>query len=82
MADLTVSSAFVDEKKKEPSVDSLVVDEKLAISDHEVELTAGNAPIVDLRAAALSDRVGDVFDDVRAVDLGADGKERPIGKLL
>jgi len=24
---------------------------------------------------------GDMYDDTRAIDLGADGKERPIGKL-
>lgn len=25
---------------------------------------------------------GDVYDDIRAIDLGEDGKERPIGKII
>jgi hypothetical protein len=28
-----------------------------------------------------SDLPGDVYEDSRAIDLGADGKERPIGKV-
>lgn len=28
---------------------------------------------------AIVNEVGDVFEDVRAIDLGEDGKERPIG---
>jgi hypothetical protein len=33
-------------------------------------------------ALAREGPVGDVFDDVREIDLGADGKERPIGKFM
>lgn len=66
-------------EKKEPSEDS-IIDEKLSISDNEIELAPGSAPLVDLHAAALSDKwVGDVYDNDRAIDLGMDGKERPIG---
>lgn len=62
------------EEKKTSSVDS-IIDEK------SLESPAHDAPLVDLKAAALNDQVGDVYDDVRAIDMGADGKERPIGEL-
>ena len=68
----------LDHEKKAPSEDS-VIDEKLSVDDN-IELAPGHAPLVDLRTAALSDKIGDVYDDVRAIDLGADGKERPIGE--
>ena len=67
------------EKKSDVSGDS-IVDEKLAIDDSELEVAHGDKPLVDLKAAALSDNIGDLYDNVRAIDLGADGKERPIGK--
>lgn len=35
---------------------------------------------VDLTDLALHTDVGDVFDGPRLIDLGEDGKERPIGK--
>lgn len=69
MADTPV----LDEKKRADSVDS-IIDEKLA--EH------GSDPLVDMKAAALSDNIGDVYDNIRAIDLGADGKERPIGTLI
>ncbi|KAJ3513900.1 hypothetical protein NLJ89_g2700 [Agrocybe chaxingu] len=33
-------------------------------------------------AHSIHEDVGDVYDDVRAIDLGEDGKERPIGESL
>lgn len=76
----------LEEKKRGSDTDS-VVDEKLTPTypaDKEFARPDGHhdAPLVDLKAAALSDQVGDVFDDVRAIDLGQDGKERPIGVFL
>jgi hypothetical protein len=35
------------------------------------KMSSEKIPIVD---------IGDVYEDVRAIDLDADGKERPIGK--
>ncbi|THG93602.1 hypothetical protein EW026_g7677 [Hermanssonia centrifuga] len=76
MATIAVPSEFPLEKQG--SRDS-AMDEKLALDDRELESSIhGDHPIVDLKAAALSDQVGDVYDNVRAIDLGADGKERPI----
>jgi hypothetical protein len=34
---------------------------------------------LDLKEQVTVQEVGDVSEDVRAIDLGADGKERPIG---
>lgn len=65
------------DEKKDGSVDSVVV-EKEPYEGNELE---ADVPVVDLRKAALNDDIGDVFDDTRAIDLGADGKERPIGKF-
>ena len=73
-----ISSVPVLKEKRSASVDS-VVNEKLAASDSELEVANGGKPLVDLKAAALSDNIGDTYDNVRAIDLGADGKERPIG---
>jgi hypothetical protein len=78
-ADIQVSPVLLDEKKD--PVES-ITDEKLVVDDHELEHVSGNGPLVDLRAAALSDNVGGVYDNVRAIDMGADGKERPIGEYL
>lgn len=69
---------FVDEKKS-GSADSVVV-QPLTPESKELESLQYDTPLVDLKTAALTDQVGDVFDDVRAVDLGANGKERPIGE--
>lgn len=80
MADITATPVLgMDEKKhvRDDSVES--IDEKL---HGELEHVAGADPLVDLKVAALSDNIGDVYDNVRAIDLGADGKERPIGKPL
>jgi hypothetical protein len=79
-ADIQVSPVLLDEKK-DPSAES-ITDEKLVVDDHELEYASGNGPLVDLRTAALSDNVGDVYDNVRVIDMGADGKERPIGEYL
>lgn len=72
MADIS-ATPVLNEKKRVDSVDS-IIDEKLA--DH------GSDPLVDMKTAALNDTVGEAYDNVRAIDLGADGKERPIGKPL
>ncbi|KAI0089664.1 OPT oligopeptide transporter [Irpex rosettiformis] len=59
-------------EKKEGSIDSIIDEKSLeAAPIHD-------APLVDLKTAALNDHVGEVFDDVRAIDLGQDGRERPI----
>ena len=67
------------DEKKSASDDSIVV-EQLSPADKELESPLHDVPLVDLKTVALTDQVGDVFDDVRAIDLGADGKERPIGE--
>lgn len=67
---------YVDEKKS-ASAES-IVDEPLSPDAKEIESYLHDVPLVDLRTVALTDQVGGVYDDVRAVDLGADGKERPI----
>ncbi|EKM57186.1 uncharacterized protein PHACADRAFT_254776 [Phanerochaete carnosa HHB-10118-sp] len=72
-----ISTMPVLHEKKAPSEGS-IIDEKLSVQDDEIELAPGSTPLVDLRAAALSDKVGNVYDNVRAVDLGTNGKERPI----
>ena len=78
MADITVAPVLLnDKKKRDSSVDS-IIDEKILVSENELE---HNGALVDLHAAALMDNVGDVYDNVRAIDLGADGKERPIGEF-
>ncbi len=75
MAAITTTPAF--SEKKTASIDS-IIDEKLPLDENESgELHPDG--LVDLKAAALSDDVGDVYDNVRAIDLGADGRERPIG---
>lgn len=62
------------EEKKAGSIDSVIDEKSLEAPPlHDV-------PLVDLKTAALTEHVGEVFDDVRAIDLGQDGKERPIGK--
>lgn len=66
--------------EKEGSIDS-AIDEKLHLHDEELESSPEHPELVSLKAAALSDNVGDVYDNLRAIDLGADGKERPIGML-
>ena len=64
------------EEKKSSSIDSIIDEKSLEAPPlHDV-------PLVDLKAAALHDHVGEVFDDVRAIDLGQDGKERPIGECF
>ena len=70
---MDVDGPVVDEKKG-GSVD--FASEKVPFDGPILE---SSAPLVDLQKAALSDNVGDVFDDARAIDLGKDGKERPIG---
>jgi hypothetical protein len=37
---------------------------------------------LDIKEEVLVHEVGDVSEDVRAIDLGADGKERPIGSTI
>ncbi|KAI0797406.1 OPT oligopeptide transporter [Irpex lacteus] len=60
------------EEKKAGSIDSVIDEKSLEAPPlHDV-------PLVDLKTAALTEHVGEVFDDVRAIDLGQDGKERPI----
>ncbi|EIN08007.1 OPT oligopeptide transporter [Punctularia strigosozonata HHB-11173 SS5] len=49
------------------------IDEKGSIIDEKHPVTAK-----DLKHVALESDVGDVFEGPRAIDLGADGKERPI----
>ena len=68
-------------KKRSGSIESYL-DEKFPEAVKDVDESVEEVRIVDLKAAALSDDVGDVFDNVRAIDLGADGKERPIGGSL
>lgn len=68
--------SFDSNEKKAPSVDSDEIVNRVAVD--ELYDKPSKAPIVDLKAAALSSNVGDVYDNVRAIDLGADGKERPI----
>lgn len=72
--------SFDSNEKKAPSVDSDEIVNRVAVD--ELYDKPSKAPIVDLKAAALSSNVGDVYDNVRAIDLGADGKERPIGEEL
>lgn len=45
-----------------------------------IDEKAGNKP-VDLHELALETDIGEVFDGPRLIDLGEDGKERPIGIL-
>jgi hypothetical protein len=58
-----------DTAQHEPEIDDKgsIVDEKLAIAD--------------VGQVALESDVGDVFESPRAIDLGVDGKERPIGTV-
>lgn len=51
---------------------SSVVDEKTSYHDEK------GSPKVDEKHGDL-DHTGDVFEEVREIDLGVDGKERPIG---
>jgi hypothetical protein len=62
------------QEKKLSSVESIVNEKALESPVHD-------APLIDLKTAALNDQVGDVYDDVRAIDMGEDGKERPIGNM-
>lgn len=71
---------YIDEKKS-ASADS-VVDDPLSPDSKELESYLHDAPLVDLKTVALTEQVGEVYDDVRAVDLGVDGKERPIGESV
>ncbi|KAJ3522101.1 hypothetical protein NM688_g8924 [Phlebia brevispora] len=70
------TTPILEKDRKEGSVDS-IMDEKLPMDDKESGEFHPDG-LIDLKAVALSDDVGDVFDNVRAIDLGADGKERPI----
>ena len=77
MATIATTPILSEKDKKDGSTDS-IIDEKLPFDEKESgELQPEG--LVDLKAVALSDDVGDVYDNVRAIDLGADGKERPIG---
>lgn len=51
---------------------SSVIDEKHSINDEK------GSPRLEDKHAPLDD-AGDVFEEVREIDLGDDGKERPIG---
>ncbi|KAF7799677.1 hypothetical protein EIP86_010917 [Pleurotus ostreatoroseus] len=76
MATIATTPILSEKDKKDGSTDS-IIDEKLPFDEKEFgELQPEG--LVDLKAVALSDDVGDVYDNVRAIDLGADGKERPI----
>ena len=67
---------------EKPRTSDSIVDEKASLKDHDLEPLDAGGNLIDLKAAALADDVGDVYDNLRAIDLGADGKERPIGMCL
>ena len=65
-----------DEKPHSP------VDEKASIEDEkpaELPTLAGGLPLSEKLVLDGRLDVGDVYENVRAIDLGEDGKERPIG---
>jgi hypothetical protein len=73
--------ATVDQEPKlsQRTSDNSFIDEKTTGDDH---LPDGGDEREKELALAREGPVGDVFDDVREIDLGADGKERPIGKFV
>lgn len=67
-------------RKKDTSASS--IDEKASFHDHDEKGGLSEKPIIDpdeLKHVVLERDVGDVFEGPRAIDLDADGKERPIG---
>ena len=80
MATIAVTPVYGHEKKASSDDDS-IIDEKLRMNETGIDADANSEEINhELKAAALTEDVGEVYDNVRAIDLGADGKERPIGK--
>lgn len=57
-----------------PKNDSAILERGDSYSDEKHLDEKATAPLTD-------EVVGDVYDDVRIIDLGEDGKERPIGTV-
>lgn len=66
--DLVVDSLPVKGSPSSPGQDSF--DEKASYNDEKLEV---------VRDTDSTSFIGDVYEDVRPIDMGDDGKERPIG---
>lgn len=60
--------------KRKDTTDSFLEEKSSAI----VESPFGNDEKIDIVSGSDS-FIGDVYEEVRVIDLGSDGKERPIG---
>lgn len=61
--------------EKDSPFDEKKSDDNIKVTSYEDEKERGPLGVNDLDV----DEIGDVFEGPRLIDLGADGKERPIG---